>query len=367
MFIRTDNKITRSQAIVFLTNTVLGAGILTMPRSVSQAMHTPDSWLAILLSGLLILPIVWLMTRLSLYYPGLTVFQYAGRIVGRLPGTVLGLMLVVFCITIAGFEIRILAEVTMFFLLEGTPIWAIILPFIWAGTYLVSGGIQAIARVYQIVFPLTILVLLVSFGVSLRLFDIDNLRPVLGDGLAPVWDGVKASILIFSGCEVVLTIVGFMDQPRYAVRTMLTGIAIPAVLYLLTIIVVVGGMSLNTVITSTWPTLDLVRSFEITGFFIERLEFPLMVIWLMQMFCNFCSFFFQASLGISQLFRLPPQPVIFALVPIIFLTAMAVDKQKELFALGDIIGYMSIGLFVLLTVPLLIIQIIRKRGRRQHE
>ncbi|WP_128660023.1 GerAB/ArcD/ProY family transporter [Paenibacillus sp. 598K] len=366
MFIRTDNKITRSQAVVFLTNTVLGAGILTMPRSVSQAMHTPDSWLAILLSGLLILPIVWLMTRLSQYYPGLTVFQYAGRIVGKVPGTVMGLMLIVFFLTIAGFEIRILAEVTLFFLLEGTPIYAIILPFIWVGTYLVSGGIQAIARVHQVVFPITVLVLLVSFGVSLRLFDIDHLRPVLGNGLGPVWDGVKASILIFSGCEVVLIIVGFADKPKHAVRTMLAGISIPSVLYLLTIIVVVGGMSVNTVITSTWPTLDLVRSFEITGFFIERLEFPLMVIWLMQMFCNFCSFFFQASLGVSQLFRLPSQPVIFALVPVIFLAALAVNNQKELFALGDIIGYMSVGLFVLVTIPLLVIQIIRSRGRKPN-
>lgn len=49
MFTRSDDKITASQAAVFLNNTVLGAGILTLPRSVSQSVKTPDSWLSVLL------------------------------------------------------------------------------------------------------------------------------------------------------------------------------------------------------------------------------------------------------------------------------------------------------------------------------
>ncbi|KAI7260736.1 hypothetical protein KC345_g9999 [Hortaea werneckii] len=276
------------------------------------------------------------------------------------------LLLILYFIIIAGFEIRSLAEVTLFFLLEGTPIWAVILPFIWLGTYLVYGGINSIARVFQIAFPISIMILLISYTLSFRLFDIDHLRPVLGNGLIPVFRGLKSTILVFTGCEVTMTLVAFMQNPKQAVKAMLAGIAIPLGLYFLTVVMVIGGISVDSAITSTWPTIDLMRSFEIPGFIFERMEFPLMVIWLMQMFCNFSSFFFQASLGISQIFRLKVHPIIYALVPVIFISAMLPQSTPDLFALGDAIGKMGLVLFLLLPVLLSVIWLIRVKGLKQH-
>lgn len=366
MFTRTDDKITTTQAAVFLNNTVLGAGILTLPRSVSESVKTPDSWLSVLLGGIIVMAVIVLMVKLSQQFPGKTIFQYAGKIVGRVPGALLCLLLIIYFLILAGFEIRSLAEVTLFFLLEGTPIWAIILPFIWAGTYLVYGGINAIARVFQIVFPISIMILLICYGLSLRLFDINHLRPVLGSGILPVIRGLKSTVLCYSGCEVVMTLVAFMQHPRQAVKAMLAGIGIPLGLYFLTVVMVIGGLSIDSAITSTWPTIDLIRSFEITGFLFERMEFPLMVIWLMQMFCNFCSFFFQASLGISQIFRLQVHPVIYWLVPIIFLSAMVPKTISDLFSLADMIGKLGIVLFLLLPLLLSVIWLIRKKGLKQY-
>ncbi|CAM4428431.1 GerAB/ArcD/ProY family transporter [Paenibacillus typhae] len=366
MFTRTDDKITATQAAVFLNNTVLGAGILTLPRGVSEAVKTPDSWLSVTLGGIIVMAVVTLMVKISQQFPGKTIFQYAGRIVGRVPGAVLCLLLVLYFLILAGFEIRSLAEVTLFFLLEGTPIWAIVLPFIWAGTYLVYGGINSIARVFQIVFPISIMILMICYALSFRLFDIDNLRPVLGNGIMPVIRGLKSTVLVYSGCEVILTLVAFMQKPGQAVKTMLIGIGIPVGLYLLTVVMVIGGLSIDSVITSTWPTIDLIRSFEISGFLFERMEFPLMVIWLMQMFCNFCSFFFQASLGLSQILKLKVHPVIYMLVPVIFISAMIPKTVNEVFSLGDFIGRMGLVLFLLLPVLLSIIWLIRTKGLKQH-
>ena len=366
MFVRTDDKITATQATVFLNNTLLGAGILTLPRSVSQSVKTPDSWLSVLLGGAIVMLVVLVMVKISQQFPGKTVFQYAGLITGRVIGGMLCLLLIIYFIIIAGFEIRSLAEVTLFFLLEGTPIWAVILPFIWAGTYLVYGGINAIARVFQIVFPISIMILLISYTLSFRLFDINHLRPLLGQGLIPVFRGLKSTILVFTGCEVTMTLVAFMQNPKQAVKAMIAGIAIPLGLYFLTVVMVIGGISIDSAATSTWPTIDLMRSFEIPGFIFERMEFPLMVIWLMQMFCNFSSFFFQASLGISQIFRLKVHPIIYALVPVIFISAMLPKTITQLFTLGDAIGKMGVVLFLLVPVMLSVIWLIRVKGLKQH-
>lgn len=366
MFTSTDDKITASQASVFLTNTLLGAGILVLPRDITQAIKTPDAWITILLGGVVIMAIILLMVKLCLQFPGQTIFQYAGNIIGKIPGKLVGMILILYFITIAGFEIRTLAEVTTFFLLEGTPAEAIVLPFIWVGVYLVLGGINSIARVFQIILPISIIVLLVSFGVSLRIFDINQLRPVLGSGILPVLRGMKTAILIYSGCEVVLTLVAFLQEPKQAAKAMLRGVAIPFILYLLTVVFVIGCLSVDNVVTSTWPTIDLVRSFEITGFFIERMEFPLMVVWLMQMFCNFSSFFFQASLGISQIFAVQLKPIIFMLAPVIFIATMLPRSLQDVFKLGNAIGYLGLGMFFVLPLILSIIWMIRKKGTKGH-
>lgn len=366
MFTRTDDKITASQAAVFLNNAVLGAGILTLPRNVSQSVKTPDSWLSVLLGGVIVLLVVTLMVKLSQQFPGKTVFQYSAKIVGRIPGALLCLLLIFYFLITAGFEIRTLAEVTLFFLLEGTPIWAIVLPFIWVGIYFVYGGINSISRVFQIVFPISIMILIISYALSLKIFDINHLRPVLGGGILPVISGLKSTVLVYTGCEVVMVLVAFMQDPRQALKAMLAGIGIPIFMYFITVVMVIGGISIDSAITSTWPTIDLIRSFEFTGLFFERMEFPLMVIWLMQMFCNFSSFFFHASLGVSQVFRLPIHPVIFVLVPVIYISAMVPKSISDVFALGDAIGKMGILLFILLPVMLSVIWLIRTKGLKQH-
>ncbi|MCM3626663.1 spore germination protein [Paenibacillus glycanilyticus] len=366
-FVEPNDKITSSQAAIVLNNTMLGAGILTLPRSVSESVKTPDSWISVLVGGIIVMLVVVIMLKLSLRFPGKTVFQYTQTIIGRYPGMVWCLMLILYYVVIAGFEIRAMAEVTLFYLLEGTPIWAITIPFIWLGAYLVLGGINSIARVFQIVFPISLFILIVSYLLSLRLFQIDNLRPVLGDGIYPVIQGLKSTVLVYSGCEVVMTLVAQLEHPKQALKAMLTGISIPVGLYFITIIMVIGGLSVDSAVTSTWPTIDLVRSFEITGFLFERFEFPLLVIWLMQMFCNYCSFFYNSSLGLSQVFNLSYKGVIFALVPVIFIVTMIPKNINEVFELGDSIGYSSILLFLLFPVTLSLIALMRFKGGIQYE
>lgn len=231
---------------------MLGAGILTLPRNVVKAVQTPDAWISVVLGGITVSLVILVMVKLSQQFPGKTVFQYSKRIVGNIPGSVMSTILILYFIVIAGFEIRVLAEVTLFFLLEGTPIWAIVMPFIWVGTYLVYGGINSIGRVFQIVFPISIFILIICYILSTRIFDIQHLRPFLSEGMIPVIRGMKSSILIFTGCEVVMTMTTFMEHPQQAVKGMLVGLSIPFVLYLVTVVMVIGGLSINSVISSTW-------------------------------------------------------------------------------------------------------------------
>ncbi|MEK3704771.1 spore germination protein [Paenibacillus sp. FSL R7-0198] len=356
-------KINTTQAVVIIVNYMLGAGILTLPRTTSRAVGTPDVWISILLSGLIVTGIGLILVTLCRRFPEKTVFQFTREITGRWIAYILGCVTILYFMIISAFEIRVMADVTGMYLLERTPTWAIVMVFMWIGIYMISGGLGVIIRVFEIILPITLIIFVMEILLSNQLFEISNLRPVLGEGIMPVLKGLKPSLLSYTGYEVMLVITAYMQDPKKSNKAMTWGLTISTMVYLITVVMVVGSLSLDGIKTRTWPTLDLVRSFEIQGLIFERFESLLLVIWIMQIFSTFAITHYCASVGIRDLFRAKKiRWIMYALLPFIYLTAMMPKTVFETFALGDMLGNVSVVLFAILPLVLLLISIIRKKG-----
>ncbi|NOU92676.1 GerAB/ArcD/ProY family transporter [Paenibacillus sp. LMG 31456] len=356
------DRITTPQAAVVLINYMLGAGIFTLPRAAVDVVKTPDVWISVIIGGLLAMLAGVIMVKLAQQHPGKTFFQFSQDLVGRWLGRVLSFIAICYFFTISAYELRAMVEVAKLFLLEGTPVWAITMAFMWVSLYLIIGGINPMARLYEIILPITgiifLLVTLMSFGI----FELDNLRPVLGEGIMPVLKGVKTTALTFAGIEIMLILLVFMKNPDKAVKVVLVGTTVPLIFYLFTVVMVIGGLSVDGVITRAWPTLDLVRSFEIKGLIFERFESLLLVIWIMQIFSTCSLTHYTAALGLAQLFKKKIQPFMFGLVPVIFIISMFPKNILDLFTLGDMVS--NAGLYLFGCMPLLLLMLSRwKKGK----
>lgn len=360
------DQITTSQAAVLLINYTLGAGILTLPRTTVEAAQTPDVWISIIVSGMIIMVAGIMIVLLCRRFQGRTFFQFAPDITGRWLAWILNLIIICFFLLISALQVRIMAEVTSFYLLEGTPMGGIIMTFMWIGLYLSLGGINCMARIYEIILPITVLFFLISILLSSKIFDINHLRPVLGSGIMPVIKGIEPALLSFSGYEIMLVATAYMKTPQKATKAVVIGTLIPLIIYLITVVMVIGGISIYGALTRTWPTLDLVRSFEVEGLLFERFESLLLVIWLMQIFSTFTITHYAASLGWSQLFKKNVKPFLFAMLPVIFLIAMVPKNVTETFKLGSALGQASIYLFGVVPLLLLLISIVRKKGESKN-
>lgn len=361
--IRPPDRITTSQTIIIVTSFLIATGILTLPRTSVAEVKTPDVWIALLLGGLVALTAGIIMVALSLQYPEQTFYQYCGEIVGKPIGGLLSLFLSLYFLAHAGFQVRAMLEITKFFLLQGTPDWAITMIFLWVGLYLITGGINPIARMCDIILPSTVFLFLLVIFMSIGIFDGDNLRPVLGKGILPVLKGVKVTALSFSGIEVMLFLLPFMKHPDRAIKAVTMGTVIPLFFYMITVVMVIGGLSIDGVVARTWPTIDLLRSFEIPGLIFERFESLLLVIWITQFFTTFVISYYGAALGLSQLFQKNIQPVMFGLLPVIYLLSAAPNNINGLFEFGDFIGNCGFYLGGLLPLLLLAISKIRRKTK----
>ena len=360
MILSPKDKITTPQAAVIVINFILGSGLLILPRSSAEKVHTPDVWISVILGGVLTIIAGVVMVKLSQQFPQKTFYQYSNEIVGKWVGGLLSLVIICYFLITSGYQVRSMVEVIRYLLLEGTPTWAITMIFMWVGLYLIIGGINPIARLFEIILPLTVIFFLVVAFMSIKIFEIDNMRPVLGEGVIPVLKGVKTTALAFTGPEIMLLLIPFMNQPKKAVKALLVGVSIPLIIYVITVVMVIGALSVDGVVTRTWPTLDLIRSFEVAGLIFERFESLLLVVWIMQIFASFTISYYAAALGLAQLSKKSIHPFMFGLLPIIYIIAMIPKNINDQFKLGDFVGNIALFLFGLL--PLLLLIISRVKG-----
>ncbi|MCY8423056.1 spore germination protein [Bacillus vallismortis] len=356
------SKITTAQATVIIINYMLAAGVLTLPRTVTEQTKSPDGWISVLLGGGIAIIAGIVIVKLSQQYPKETFYEYSGHIVGKWLGAFISLIFITYFLTLSAFEVRVMSEIVVFFLLEGTPSWAIVMTVLWIGLYSITQGLDPIARLFEMIFPVTVIIFLTVALMSIGIFEVNNLRPVLGDGIMPVLKGVKTTALSFTCSEIMLILVAFMKKPKKAVKAVIIGTGVVTCFYIITVVMVIGAISVDGVVTRTWPALDLMRSFEISGLIFERFESFLLVIWIMQLFATFTITFYAASLGVSQVFKKKPISCMFGLLPVVFILSSMPKNENDVFILGDLVSHLALYIFGALPILLLVISKWRKRG-----
>ncbi|MDE1385727.1 GerAB/ArcD/ProY family transporter, partial [Bacillus paralicheniformis] len=73
--------------------------------------------------------------------------------------------------------------------------------------------------------------------------------------------------------------------------------------------------------------------FEMPGLIFERFESLLLVIWIMQLFATFSVSFYAASLWLSQISKKESRPMMYGLLPVMYLIAMT---PQNVTARGDV-------------------------------
>jgi spore germination protein len=361
MNLNQQERISPTQAIILIINYVLGVGILTLPRTAAAEVGTPDIWITIIISSIFPIIVGMIILILNNRYPDKTFFQYSREIVGRILSVILGVTMIIYFLTLTSFEVRVMAEVTETYLLEGTPIPVLIVLFLWLAFYLNTDGINSIARVFQVIFPLTVIIFILIATMSLGLFEINNLRPVMGNGILPVLKGVKTTSLSYIGIELMIILSAYLTDPKKGKKIVFIGVLLPMIFYLVTVVIVIGALSIDGVGNLAWPTISLINSFEFPGIFFERFDSLFLIVWILQIFATISITLYVASLGLSQLFNKDIKVFLLLFLPIVLIISMVPNDIHQLFALGDLLGNAAILLFGILPILLLGVSFLRRK------
>lgn len=357
-------KISSLQMAMLLYPAIIATAILSISSTIAKYAGN-DSWLSPILASAAGFLTVFIAVKLHKLYPGKTLIQLSVDVIGRIPGKIVGIFILFFYISRAGEMSRVYSEFLVTSFLFKTPRVVIIGLMVFLCAFCVYAGLEVLARVAQLLFPVFVLPIFFFPIVMAPDLQPGNIFPILEQGLMPPIKGAMVDVGFIADIILMMFFLPFLkDQNKGLKSGLLTVVGVTMTLVFLNLITLfVLGV---TTALKTYPVM-IVSRYATIGGFIENMEAVVMVIWIAGAFVKLSVFFYVIALGLAQLLNLSDyRPVVWPIgILIVNFAFWAVPSMMAISRYDNtIFPFFSAIIQILIPLMLLIIALISKRKKK---
>lgn len=361
-------KISASQLFILMVLFELGSSLL-LPIAMEAKQ---DAWLAILLGMVSSFILFLIYHKLYLYYPDLLPTEYMQKLLGKVIGTILAFIYILYFLYDVSRVLRDFGEMLLTFSYPDTPLFIASALLILVTIYTVRKGIEVIARSGEILFIFIYVLAIIGFIliVCSGLIDVTNLQPVLEEGILPVLRVTFTQILYFPfGEAIVFTIIlPYLKNPKKAKVTMLCATGLTGINLAIIMLINISVLGVDLTARSQFPLLSTVQSIQVADF-LERLDVFFMLALVIGGFFKISILFYAAVIGTANLFKVKsPSQLSYPLGLIILFMSMTISSnfQEHLYeGLGIEMLILHIPLLAVIPPFLLLIAFLRNKKKQR--
>ncbi|CAH2211804.1 GerAB/ArcD/ProY family transporter [Tepidibacter aestuarii] len=320
--ISTKEKISTSQMITLLMSTMLGVGILSLPRNLSDKVKG-SGFIVVIIATLVCIFFGYCIYKVVYRFQNKSLMQISSDILTKPIAYLICIIYILYYLINIGMVVRIFGEVVKMYMLKKTPIEVIILSMLFVCAYGSRKGIEGIARISQIIFFLMMLPIIFIFLFSLQSADFSNLMPIFNVNLSQIFPSVFLTTFSFSGFETMLILGIFMKDPKDGFKIQWISSAIVGIASVFFVVISMAVFGQTETSHLMWPTLTIVKVIDIPGAFLENLDALIMGAWTLNIFITICVFLFSQSLIFGDMFNCKEISYFnYAVLPIAYLLAL---------------------------------------------
>lgn len=302
--IASDNgQLSSRQFMILVILCTIGDSILIIPTLIAAASKQ-NAWLTMLFSLVLGLGVGVMYGLLAKRMKGLSLIAFVQDVLGKAAGSVVCILFIFYFIYL---HITLTSEMSQFMttqLMPETPNNAIFILFIAVVIIAYRLGVEAFARMSELLFPIFMLLFVFMVVFLLPQAEIANLQPILADGLKPVMSGLFASVTIpFSELIVILMLVPHYKGSARTMKPLLAGIGIGGLILFVTVLLCVLVLGPSLMESKYYPTFILAQKITV-GNFLERMEAILTFMWVITVYYKTLLIFYAVTKSIEQLLGL---------------------------------------------------------------
>ncbi len=306
------------QLAIVIAITMIGISGQVMRPILEASGH--GAWLAVLAGATVFYSAAWLMIKLGEMFPDESFAEYLPRLLGRWPGgAVVWLAVLVFFLQAALVLQGVSREIT-FFMFDRTPFEVVEACLLLVCVYCCLQDWGTIVRVVQFVFFTALPPWLFLLAVSLLRFRFINFLPLWPEDAAGMAAGALHSWNFFEGYECVLLLLPLVYKGNVKPAKAVAGaFALAAGVFMLRIVLAIGVLTLEGAKNIPFPMLTIVRTVEIPGTFLERLDTYFLVFWVQGIFASVTLALYVMAQSLALLYRFADhRPFVLALAPLLF-------------------------------------------------
>ncbi len=357
-----EGKISAAQLRILMVTTVLSTIVLFLPSLVA-AEARQDGWLSIIVgvAGGYIVAAVAL--ALGKRFPNQSIIEYSEVILGKFIGKIVNLTMILFLIQTTSSIVREFGEFLVLAAMPSTPITVFIVVILLLAVYASTGGLEVIARINEVFFPATIVVISSIFILAAKDFEPGNLLPVLENGPVPVLQGASPTLLFFGEIFLVAFLYPKINNPEQILKVTYQALAIAGGMMVMDMAVVLSLFVPERVSRLVIP-LEMVKNIRIAQF-IEHVEVLAVFIWISGVFIKITVFLYVTALATNQWLGLNRQRLLnWPLAAI--LAPLAIYSYPGILALARFTYKISPPYFLVfeLGIPLLLLIVAAIRGKK---
>lgn len=354
-------KITPLQIFSLIVLFELGTGLV-----VNLGMEAgKDEWLAVLLGMVIGILLYAGYSMLYLWFPNMLPTEYDKLLLGKYLGTLAGISYMVFFLYKASRDLMDGGLLVIATTLRETPVFIVNMLMMITVAYTIHKGLEVLARTALILLTVMMMIgalslLLIAFA---HIVDINRLLPVLGGGTGPLLRAVSRTNYQFPFAEVIAfnMLLPFLNHPKKGVKVGYLALLFSGLILSLAVATTVAVLGADLAERSYFPMLIMVGKASISDF-IQRPDIFVVMGFIIGIYFKICIYFFAAVIGISNIFNIPYQKLIYPLTLIILaLTAFETRSYSEhLTKGGKMLHLVDPIFFIVLPLILLIAAVIRK-------
>ena len=360
-------KIGHREALTLIIVLLSAKVFLSFPRDLAL-LGGSAGWLIVLLAGVLSLIGYYFLISVLQKYPSQNIIQIARQVTGKVPGTILGIIIFVFFLLLTSMMLRKFAESFILEILPRTPISVIMIFFLILLSYAAMLGVETLTRVAWFFGPYLLVALLTILFFSLPQGAWENLTPVLGAGPLPIFKNAVKHNSIFSEILLLGLIAPLIRKQDKVFQVGLYSIIISIFIQMVVAITVVFVFNYAAASRIIFPIFQLARLITY-GEFIQRVEAVFVFLWFFTAGIHMGGLFYGSVASCAETFQIQEyRPRIVPMAVIIVAVGIIPNSMTDTVVLNDFM----LSFFYWITalgVPFLLwlVMVLLKRRRRDGQ
>ncbi|QRG68351.1 GerAB/ArcD/ProY family transporter [Brevibacillus choshinensis] len=358
-----NRKISPLQLMFVIIQSQVGAGILSLPYQVHLSAKG-DSWISMLLSGVLVQILIVGYWMLMSRNPGSTLFRLTTERTGAVFGFLINLCYIGYFLFIATLiQLNYYAIISKW-AYPNTPKWLLLGLMFLVSAYLCKQSLQVIARFYILLsFLLIPVIILLILAISKG--HLIYLLPIGQAGLGNIFLGIKSTIVAMTGFEAIFVLFPYVQgSPKVILKKLMAANLLVTLLYTMTIFAAITIFNSKQLMLIPEPVLYMLKA--LSFIVIERLEFIFLSFWITKVISSSAIFIFLSAVGISHMLKKQSHTRLAVPVSMIpFVIALWADDPFITDKMADLLVVISPVIFIIIPAVLLVISSLQKGKGRQ--